>query len=111
MVEVFTMNLTEYPEKFNLKVWESLSIKEFNANDNTIGMRLTHLDDYSEGLCITKHQGMVFDDYSRHTTRVFTPRYKPSDVHPNDPSYFLSIPLLVNMVHITNGFAMVSSDH
>lgn len=33
------------------------------------------------------------------------------DPHRNDPGYFLSNPILVNMVHTKLGIAAVTSDH
>ena len=43
---------------------------------------------------------MVFGDYDKMSRVIYEPEYKPNEQHSTDPSYFLSTPIMLNMIHI-----------
>lgn len=50
-------------------------------------------------------------DYEHHQQLIYNATYETQTHHANDPSYFLSQPVLLKMIRIDSRFAAVSSDH
>jgi hypothetical protein len=115
---VFKLPLKE-TQSYNVEFNEETVVVNYPSERTTIGIELTSKDDPDLKVCYPVQHDVIFANYYGKESEVF-PRVANNltystqdfdDPHINDPTYFLSNPILTNMVHIQNGFAVVSSDH
>ncbi|CAD8178541.1 unnamed protein product [Paramecium octaurelia] len=86
-------------------------LKNFENAEYAINIELKKNSTSTKDICFSKQSTIYFGDYESHHKVIYNSTLNPDEEHANDPSYYLSSPIMINMVHTKQGLAIVTSDH
>ncbi|CAD8100552.1 unnamed protein product [Paramecium sonneborni] len=86
-------------------------LKNFENAEYAINIELKKNSLNKNDICFSKQSTIQFGDYESHHKVIYNSTINLDQEHANDPSYYLSTPIMINMVHIKQGLAIVTSDH
>ncbi|CAD8196986.1 unnamed protein product [Paramecium octaurelia] len=86
-------------------------ITDFDNAEFAINIELHGNNSYPWDICFSKQGSVEFGEYENHHTVIYNATHNPDQEHANDPSYYLSTPILVNMVITKQGLLIATSDH
>ncbi|CAD8118683.1 unnamed protein product [Paramecium sonneborni] len=86
-------------------------ITNFENAEYAINIELKGNNSYPWDICFSQQGSIDFANYENHHTIIYNATHDPDEEHANDPSYYLSTPILVNMVNTNKSILIVTSDH
>ncbi|CAK60178.1 unnamed protein product (macronuclear) [Paramecium tetraurelia] len=86
-------------------------ITDFENAEFAINIELQGNNSQPWDICFSQQGSIEFADYENHHTLIYNATHNPDEEHANDPSYYLSTPILVNMVKTNQGLMIATSDH
>lgn len=88
-----------------------IKIKDFDIAEYAVNVELVGNNSHPWDVCFAKQGSIQFAEYENHHKIIFNATHNPDEEHANDPSYYLSTPIMVNMAITRKGLLIVTSDH